>query len=211
MGIDLGVKELATVAVGDKKLVFYNINKSKRMRSLEKKKKHIKRAINRKYRTFNGCGTPKKGHRWNKSKNIEKYEQILREIETKQANIRKNYIHQATRQLVNMLPKRVVMEDLNVKGLLKNRHLSKAIFEQNFYFFIQTMQYKCEEYGIEFVLADRWYPSSKICSNCGHKKVDLKLKDRVYVCPVCGLEIDRDYNAAKNLMNYTNSTMAKVG
>lgn len=173
--------------------------------------KHIKRVIARKYNAFNiEKELYIKGAVWNKSKNIEKYEQILREIEAKQSNIRKNYIHQITRQLVNVLPERVVMEDLNVSGMLKNRHLSKSISEQNFYFFIQTMQYKCEEYGIEFVLADRFYPSSKICSNCGHKKVDLKLKDRIYVCPVCGLEIDRDYNAAKNLMNYTNSTMVKV-
>lgn len=202
MGIDLGVKEQAIVAFGDRKIIFHNINKSKRMRQLERKKKHIKKTISRKYKTFNGKGTMDKGEHREKSKSIEEYEQILREIEYKIANIRHNHIHQITRQLINMLPKRVVMEDLNVSGMKKNKHLSKAISEQNFYFFIQCMKYKCEEYGIEFIRADRYYPSSKICSNCGHKKVDLKLSDRIYICPVCGLEIDRDYNAAINLKNY---------
>ena len=203
IGIDLGIKELAVVAVGDKKMVFHNINKSNRMRVLKKKEKHIQRAINRKYRTCNGFGTPSKGQTWEKSKKIEKYEQILREIEARMANIRKNYIHQITRQLVNMLPSKVVMEDLNITNIMKNKHLAKSVGEQNFYFFIQTMKYKCEEYGIKFVQADRYFPSSKTCSDCGHKKKDLKLKDRTYVCPVCGLTIDRDYNAAINLMNYT--------
>ena len=193
MGIDLGVKELAVAACGDNKIVYHNINKSKRMRRLNRKKRHIERAISRKYRT-NG--------NYDKTKSIEKYEQILREIEAKIANIRVNYLHQTTRQLVNLLPKRVVMEDLNVSGMMKNKHLSKAIGEQGFFAFREYMKYKCEEYGIEFVVVDRFYPSSKICSDCGHKKVNLKLNDRVYVCPVCGLEIDRDYNAARNLMNY---------
>lgn len=211
MGIDLGIKELAVIAVGDKKLVFHNINKSKRMRALEKKKRHIKRAIDRKYRTFNGFETPEKGQAWKKTKQIEKYEQILREIETKMANIRHNYIHQTTRRLANMLPECVVMEDLVVSCMKRNKYLSKSISEQNFYFFIQTMKYKCEEYGIEFVQADRYFPSSKTCSCCGHVNKNLKLKDRTYKCPICGLEIDRDYNAAINLMNYTekSSTTAK--
>ena len=143
-------------------------------------------------------------------KSIEKYEQMLREIEFKMSNIRHNYIHQITRQLVNMLPERVVMEDLSVTNMRRNRHMSKLILEQNFNLFIRTMKYKCEEYGIEFILADRWFPSSKLCSNCGHKKNDLKLKDRTYICPVCGLEIDRDYNAAINLMNYTENTTSAL-
>lgn len=211
MGIDLGIKELAVVAVGDKKLVFHNINKSKRMRALEKKKKHIKRAIDRKYRIFNGYGTLEKCQTWEKSKSIEKYEQILREIEAKMANIRKNYIHKITRQLVNMLPERVVMEDLNIQGMLKNKYLAKSISEQNFYFFIQCMKYKCEEYGIEFVQADKYFPSSKLCSCCGYKNKNLELKDREWMCSDCGTHHDRDYNAAINLMNYTEavSTTAK--
>ena len=203
MGIDLGVKELAVVALGDKKIVFHNINKSKRMRQLEKKRKYIQRVIDRKYRTYNGFGTPKKGQTWEKSKNIEKYEQMLREIDAKMSNIRHNYIHQITRHLVNMLPKRVVMEDLNVSTMVKNKYLSKSISEQNFYFFIHTMKYKCEEYGIKFVQADRWFPSSKLCSYCGCKNTELTLNDREWTCQNCGMHHDRDYNAAINLMNYT--------
>lgn len=202
MGIDLGVKELAVVAFGDEKLVFHNINKSKRMRSLEKKRKHIKRAIDRKYRTYNGFGTPAKGQTWKKSKNIERYEQMLREIEAKISNIRKNYRHHVTKELVELLPRRVVMENLNVKGLLKNKHMSRAIIEQGFFIFKQTMYDKCLEYGIEFVLADRWYPSSKLCSDCGFKHKSLKLKEREWTCQSCGTQHDRDYNAAINLMNY---------
>lgn len=203
MGIDLGIKELAVVAFGKQNLVFHNINKSKRMKVLEKKKKHIKKTIDRKYRVHNGTGTLSKGQTWEKSKHIEKYEQILREIETKMSNVRHNYIHQTTRILVNMLPEKVTMEDLKVKNMMKNRHVSKYIWEQNWSMFIECMKYKCEEYGIEFIQADRLYPSSKTCSGCGHVKKDLKLKDRTYICPICGLKIDRDYNAAINLMNYT--------
>lgn len=203
VGIDLGIKELAVVAVGDKKLVFHNINKSKRIRALKKKEKHIQRAISRKRMTINNKGHCKKGETWEESKSIKKYEQILHEIRSKMANIRKNYIHQITRQLVNMLPNKVVMETLNIQGMVKNKYLAESISEQNFYFFIQTMKYKCEEYSIEFIQVPMFYPSSKTCSDCGRKKKDLKLSDRVYKCPVCGLEIDRDYNAAINLMNYT--------
>lgn len=203
MGIDLGVKDLAVVAVKDKKLVFYNINKSKRMRALKKKEKHIQRAISRKYRVFNGFGTPKKGQARKKSRSIEKYEQILREIRAKMANIRHDYIHQTTRQLVSLLPACVVMEDLNVASMLKNKHLARSILEQNFNLFIRTMKYKCEEYGIDFVQADKYFPSSKLCSCCGYKNKSLKLKDREWTCPNCGTHHDRDYNAAINLMNYT--------
>ena len=203
MGIDLGVKELAVVAIGDKKLEFHNINKSKHMRVLEKKKRHIKRAISRKYRAFNSIDTPQKGQKLEKSKNIEKYEQMLREIERKMSNIRHDYIHKITRELVNMLPECVVMEDLSVRNMIKNKHLAKSISEQNFNFFIQCMKYKCEEYGIEFIQADRYFPSSKLCSCCGYKNKSLKLKDREWTCPNCGTHHDRDYNAAINLMNYT--------
>lgn len=193
MGIDLGIKELAVVAFGNEQLVFHNINKSKRMRTLERKKKHLKRAVDRKYRT-NGS--------YDKTKAILKYEQMIREVEYKQANIRRNYIQQITRQLVDMLPAKVVMEDLNVSGMMKNRHLSKSIWKQCWSTFREIMQYKCDLANIEFVLADRYFPSSKVCSGCGHKKKDLKLKDRTYICQVCGLAINRDYNAAINLMNY---------
>ena len=193
MGIDLGIKELAIVSCGDKFKVFKNINKTKIVKKLNKQLKHAQRKVSRKYYTNKS---------WNKSNNIIKAEKRVKQLYNKLSNIRKNYIHQITRELINMLPKRIVMEDLNVKGMMKNRHLSKAIQEQCFYEFRRQMQYKCEEYGIEFVLANRFYPSSKLCSDCGFKKKDLKLSDRIYKCNNCGLIIDRDENASINLMNY---------
>ena len=127
----------------------------------------------------------------------------MRKLYAHQSNIRLNYIHQITHCLVSLKPRRIVMEKLNVQGMLKNKHLSKAIREQCFAKFIRIMKYKCEQSNIEFVQADRFYPSSKTCSCCGHIKKDLKLSDRVYVCEECGNVIDRDYNAAINLSRYT--------
>lgn len=193
MGIDVGVKDLAIVAFGDEQFVFHNTNKSKRVRTLERKQHHIQRAIVRKYRT-NGS--------YEKTRQIQKYERILRDIQFRLANIRSDYTHKTTHALVSMLPQTVVMEDLNVSGMMKNRHLAKAIKDQRLYEFIRQMQYKCEERGIEFVQVSRFYPSSKTCSNCGAIKRDLKLSERTFVCPECELRIDRDYNAALNLMRY---------
>jgi putative transposase len=196
MGIDLGVKELATVAYGDKSLVFHNINKSHRVRIIERNIKLLQRKIARKYRQNKQCNAN------NKTRNIEKCEEKLRRLFARLSNIRLNYTHQTTHALVTLLPKRVVMEDINVCGLMKNRHLSKAIYTQCFYKFIKQMRYKCEWNGIEFVQADRFYPSSKTCSCCGNVKSDLKLDNRTYVCSNCGSTIDRDLNAAINLMRY---------
>lgn len=196
MGIDLGVKELAVVAFDEESLVFHNINKSKKMKNLSKKLKHLQRGISRKYEDN------RVGQKYKKTNNIMKEEMKLRKMHARIVNIRNNYIHQTTHSLVSLLPKRVVMEDLNVRGLMKNKHLSKAIQEQSFYEFIRQMKYKCEWRGIEFVQADRFYPSSKTCSTCGHVKSDLKLKDRTYICNECGTVIDRDYNAAVNLSRY---------
>lgn len=193
MGIDVGVKDLAIVAFGDEQFVFHNINKSKRVRTLERKQRHIQRAISRKYCT-NG--------NYEKTRQIQKYERILRDILFRLTNIRSDYTHKTTHALVSMLPQTVVMEDLNVSGMMKNRHLAKAIKDQRLYEFIRQIQYKCEERGIEFVQVSRFYPSSKTCSNCGAIKRDLKLSERTFVCPECGLRIDRDYNAALNLMRY---------
>lgn len=192
LGIDLGIKTLAVASFGGEKIEYQNINKSKRVRNLEKKRKHICRTISRKYHTNKS---------WDKSNGIVKYESILRNIESKLSNIRRNYTHQITHELVSMLPCRVVMEDLNVSGMLKNRYLSKSIAKQNFFEFIRQMKYKCEWNGIEFIQANRFYPSSKTCSACGTIKSDLKLSDRVLKCE-CGLEIDRDFNAALNLERY---------
>lgn len=194
IGIDLGVKELAVVSYNGEQIVFPNINKSKRVRTIKSKLKHLQRKVSRKYRT-NG--------NYEKTKAIEKVEAQIAELYYHLSNIRLNYIHQCTHKLISLLPERVVMEDLNVTGMMKNRHLSKAVAEQCLSEFIRQMKYKCEWNGIEFVQVDRFYPSSKTCSRCENIKRNLKLSDRTYHCAECGLIIDRDFNAAINLMNYS--------
>lgn len=195
MGIDLGVKELAAVSYGDDSLIFYNINKSSKMRKLNRELKHLQRSVSRKYEEN------RQGNKYIKTNNIIKLEKKIYKINRKISNIRTNYIHQTTHKLVELLPKRVVMENLNVSGMMKNKHLSEAIAEQGFYRFISYMKYKCEWNGIEFIQVDRFYPSSKTCSCCRKVKKDLKLSDRIFKCE-CGAEIDRDINAAINLKNY---------
>ena len=197
MGIDLGIKDLAVVSYGGEKVVFHNINKSKKVRNLKRKLRHTQRTISRKYEAN------RQGNLFIKTNNIIKEEEKLRHLYDRLTNIRNNYIHQTTHTLVSLLPHRIVMEDLNVKGMMKNRHLSRAIQEQCFNEFIRQMKYKSEWRGIEFLQAYRFYPSSKTCHNCGCIKKDLKLKDRVYVCNECGYTEDRDFNAALNLMSYT--------
>lgn len=193
MGIDLGIKELAIVAYDDEKLIFHNINKSKKLRQINKQIIRIQRSISRKYEAN------RIGNRYTKTKNVEREEHKLRKMYAKISNIRNNYIHQTTHQLVSLLPKRIVMEDLSVINMMKNHHLAKAIQEQCFYEFIRQMKYKCEWNGIEFAQVNKFYPSSKTCHNCGSIKSDLKLNDRIFVCKECGYLEDRDYNAALNL------------
>lgn len=193
MGIDLGIKEMAVVSFNNECYVFNNRNKSRRARELRCKLKHYQRCLARKYR-MNGS--------YAETQNIRKNKEKIKLLYYHIANAQKDYIHQTTHTLVSMKPKRVVMEDLNVQGMMKNRHLSKAIQEQCFYEFIRQMKYKCEWNGIEFIQADRFYPSSKTCSYCGAYKRDLKLSDRMFHCSECGAELNRDYNAAINLMRY---------
>ena len=193
VGIDLGIKNLAVVNVLDKPIE--NINKSKKVRKLKKRLKRLQKQLSRKYEAN------KQGNKFIKTNNIIKLEKRIKLLHRKLSNIRNNHIHQATNKIIKLKPYRVVMEDLNVKGMMKNKHLSKAIQEQGFYEFIRQMKYKCEFNGIQFIQADRYFPSSKLCSCCGSIKKDLKLKDRVYKCN-CGLEIDRDKNASINLGNY---------
>jgi putative transposase len=195
MGVDLGIKDFAVVSCGGSKTVFHNINKSRRVRCLNGKLKHLQRSVSRKYRV-NG--------NYHKSGNVMKLENLIRKVHYRLSNIRRNYIHQVTHKLVSMLPFRITVEDLNVRGMMKNRHLSRAIQDQNFAEFLRQIEYKSAWNGIELIKADRFYPSSKTCSGCGNIKKDLKLNDRTYVCPVCGLVIDRDYNAAINLERYDN-------
>ena len=196
MGIDLGVKDLAVAEFNGTKITYRNINKTSKMKRLEKQRRHLERSISRKYEQN------RRGNTFVKTNNIMRSEERLKKMYARMTNIRTNYIHQTTHDLVSLLPKRVVMEDLNVTGMMKNRHLSKAIQEQCFGEFIRQMQYKCEWNRIEFVQVGRFYPSSKTCSCCGAIKRDLRLRDRVYVCAECGAEIDRDYNAAINLSRY---------
>ncbi|MCQ2969460.1 MAG: transposase, partial [Clostridium sp.] len=192
LGIDVGIKDLA---ICSNEMIFKNINKSKEVRRLKKSLKRKQRQCSRKYEMN------KKGKEYVKTKNIAKLEKQIKLIHRKLSNIRLNYIHQVTNMIVKTKPSRVVMEDLNIKGMMKNKHLSKSISEQCLYDFKMKMKYKCEFYGIEFVEADRYYPSSKLCSSCGSIKKDLKFKDRIYKCS-CGLSINRDLNASINLSRY---------
>ena len=194
IGIDLGIKDLAVVNVLDKPIK--NINKTKKVKRLKKRLRRLQRQISRKYEAN------KEEKKFVKTNNIIKLERQIKLLHRKLSNIRNNHIHQATNKIIKLKPYRVVMEDLNVSGMMKNKHLSKAIQEQCFYEFIRQMKYKCEWNGIEFVQADRFYPSSKTCSCCGNIKKDLKLKDRIYKCDKCGLKIDRDKNASINLGKY---------
>lgn len=193
IGIDLGIKDLAIVSNIEKP--FKNINKSKQVKQLKKRLKRLQRQASRKYEKN------KQGSKFIKTNNILKLEKRIKLIYEKLKNIRLNYNHQTTNTIAKTKPSRIVMEDLNVKGMMKNRHLSRAIAEQGFYQFISFMKYKSEKYGIEFIRADRFYPSSKTCSCCGNIKKDLKLSDRIYKCE-CGFVIDKDKNASINLANY---------
>lgn len=193
IGIDLGIKSFAICSNG---LTYKNINKTHVIKKLNKKLKHQQRQLSRKYLKN------KIGNKFIKTNNILKLEHKIKLTYRRIKNIRENYIHQITTYLVKTKPCRIVIEDLNIKGMMKNRHLSKAIAEQSFYRFSNVLKYKCEWNNIELLKADRFYPSSKMCSRCGNIKKDLKLKDRIYNCTNCGLIIDRDYNASLNLANY---------
>lgn len=193
LGIDMGVKDLAVCSNGIK---FKNINKSKNVKKIKKRLKRFQRQVSRKYEKN------KKGVSYQKTCNIIKIEKRIKLLHRKLKNIRNNYIHHVTFAIVKTKLSRIVIEDLNISGMMKNRHLSKAIAEQCFYRFKETLKYKCERYGIQLIEADKWFPSSKMCSSCGHIKKNLKLSDRIYICEHCGLVIDRDLNASINLEHY---------
>ena len=194
VGIDVGIKDLAVCSNG---MTFKNINKTKLVKNLEKRLRRLQRKISKKYEMN------KEGRKFVKTSNIIKLEKQIRLIHRRLSNIRNNHLHQATNKIVKTKPSRVVMETLNIKGMMKNKHLSKAIAEQCLYDFKVKLKYKCEFNGIEFVEADKWYPSSKTCSECGHIKSRLSLSERTYICEDCGVAIDRDYNASINLSRYS--------
>ncbi|NEU04083.1 RNA-guided endonuclease TnpB family protein, partial [Clostridium senegalense] len=174
IGIDVGVKDLAICSNG---MTFKNINKTKEVKRLKKVLKRKQRKISRKYEINKIESEVKSRCQFKKTNNIIKLEKEIKLLHRRLANIRSNHIHQATNMIVRTKPSRVVMETLNIKNMMKNRHLSKAIAEQSLYDFKVKMKYKCAIYGIEFVEADKWFPSSKTCSKCGAIKKDLKLKD----------------------------------
>ena len=206
IGIDLGVKELAVCSNGK---TYKNINKSRKVRRLKKKLKREQRKLSRKwknntkdYEVINGYRHPVYIKPLRECGNIQKQKSKIKLIYRKLTNIRNNHLHQATKEIVKTKPSRIVMETLNVKGMMKNRHLASSIQEQKFYEFKRQIEYKCQRYGIELLNVPTFYPSSKLCSQCGNIKKDLKLSDRAYHCDCCGLVIDRDYNASLNLANY---------
>lgn len=192
LGIDLGLKNLAICSDGT---VYKNINKTYMVRKIEKRLKRLQKQVSRKYEQN------KNGKEYVKTKNIIKLEKQIRQVHRRLANIRNNYLHQTTTSIVKTKPYRIVIEDLSVSNMMKNKYLSDAIRKQGFYEFRRQLEYKCKFRGIDLVIADRFYPSSKTCSQCSTIKKDLRLKDRVYKCS-CGLNIDRDLNASINLSKY---------
>ena len=192
VGIDLGIKTLAVCSNG---MEFKNINKTAKVKKIEKRLRRLQRSVSRKYEKN------KEESRYVKTCNIIKIEKKIQLLHRRLSNIRNNHLHQTTNAIVRTKPSKVVMEDLNVKGMMENRNLAKSIQEQKLYEFKRQVEYKSERLGIEFIQVDRYFPSSKLCSNCGQVKKDLKLSDRTYHCD-CGLSIDRDLNASYNLANY---------
>lgn len=208
LGIDLGIKELSTVSNQDGTDVkkYHNINKTYEVRRLEKKLKGEQRKFSRKILMntshYTDNGRPIYTKDLESCKNIQKQKGIIQRLYRRLLNIRTNYLHQTTTEIVKTKPSCIVLEDLNVSGMMKNRHLSNSLMCQKLFEFRRQVEYKAELYGIEVVIADRWYPSSKTCHKCGHVKKDLKLSDRTYRCDCCGNVIDRDINASINLANY---------
>ncbi|MEI3336565.1 MAG: RNA-guided endonuclease TnpB family protein [Clostridium sp.] len=189
IGIDLGLKDFAICSNGEK---YKNINKTEKIRKIEKKLKREQKKLSRKYENLK-----KKGGTATKS-NIKKQIVKVQKLHHKLDNIRTDYVNKTISNIINQKPKFITIEDLNVKGMMKNKHLSKAVANEKFYKFRSKLTNKCNVLGIELRIVDRFYPSSKLCHLCGSMKKDLKLKDRIYKCN-CGYIEDRDYNASLNL------------
>ena len=204
IGIDLGLKDLA---ICSDKNIYKNINKTQRVKKLEKRKRRLQRSVSRRY------NKNKKGDNYCKTSNIIKrekellkttmpiiYDELLKTTK-RLTNIRHDYIHQTTSEIIKRKPSFICIEDLNVSGMMKNRHLSKAVQEQGLYEFRRQIEYKAKWNNIPVIIANRFFPSSKMCSCCGHIKKDLKLSDRIYKCG-CGNIINRDFQASLNLKKY---------
>ena len=192
VGIDLGLKDLAICSDGN---TYKNINKTNKVKKIEKRKCRLQRSISRKY------NMNKEGERYKKTSNIIKREKELLKLSRRLTNVRHNHLHQTTSEIIKRKPSFICIEDLNVRGMMKNKHLSKAIQQQGFYEFRRQIQYKSEWNKIPVIIADRFFPSSKLCSCCGEIRKDLKLSDRIYRCD-CGNIIDRDFQASLNLKRY---------
>ncbi|HBF2930550.1 TPA: transposase [Clostridioides difficile] len=196
IGIDLGIKDFAICSDGSK---FKNINKTSTVKKVEKKLKREQRKLSRKYEGFKLRNKNIKEGGATRQ-NIQKQVVKVQKIHQRLANIRTDYINKTVSKVIEQKPSYITIEDLNVSGMMKNKHLSKAISSQKFFEFRTKLTAKCKQNNIELRVVDRWYPSSKTCSQCGEVNKGLKLKDRVYKCE-CGLSIDRDLNASINLKN----------
>ena len=188
IGIDLGLKDFAICSDGS---IYQNINKTNNIRKIEKKLKREQRKLSRKIISI------KKGE--STQKNFVKQKLKVQKLYQRLTNIRTDYLNKTINSIVKTKPSFIVIEDLNVSGMMKNRHLSKAIAQQKFFEFRTKLISKCKEYNIELRIVGRWYPSSKLCHDCGQIKKDLKLSDRIYICSECGYTEDRDINASLNL------------
>ena len=201
VGVDVGLKQLAVISydTSTKHKAFDNVNKSARIKRRERRKKHLQRKLshaklkNGKRRDCETGGMRKKRHSINK-------------IEKKLTNIRDDHIHKVTREIVDLRPKEIILENLRIKNMLKNKHLAPAIQLVKWWFFRYCLTYKAQALGILVTLANTFFPSSKMCCCCGHINKSLKLSDRVFECPLCHICIDRDLNAARNLEQYSSSS-----
>ena len=197
IGIDLGLKDFAIVSNGK---TYKNINKSAKLKKLEKKLIREQRSLSRKYENLKKGGSTQK-------RNIQKQRLKIQKLHHRIDNIRTDYINKIIAEIVKTKPSYITIEDLNVSGMMKNKHLSKAVASQKFYEFKTKLEAKCKENGIELRVVDRWFPSSKTCHCCKSIKKDLKLSDRVFRCD-CGYIEDRDFNAALNLRDATTYEVA---
>ena len=197
IGIDLGLKDFAIVSNGK---TYKNINKSAKLKKLEKQLIREQRSLSRKYEHL------KKGESTQRA-NIQKQTLKVQKLHHKIDDIRIDYINKTIAEMVKTKPSYITIEDLNVSGMMKNKHLSKAVASQKFYEFRTKLQAKCKENGIELRVVARWYPSSKTCHCCGAIRKDLKLSDRIFQCD-CGYIEDRDFNAALNLRDATTYEVA---
>ena len=197
IGIDLGLKDFAVVSNGTS---YKNINKSAKLKKLEKQLIREQRSLSRKYENVKKGGPTQRA-------NIQKQRLKVQKLHHRIDNIRTDYINKTIAEIVKTKPSYITIEDLNVSGMMKNKHLSKAVASQKFYEFRTKIQAKCNENGIELRVVDRWFPSSKTCHCCGAIKKDLKLSDRTFTCD-CGYIEDRDFNAALNLRDATTYEVA---